>query len=345
MSGPLFADNAWGQTSTSVATTDTTITLQTGQGANFPLIASGSGNWFYIFLITSANVLECVKVTATAGDTFTVVRNAGIPALPASLAFAASTRVELRSCAAMLSDMSAATATVQTNLNAGIAALLGALNTIFTGNAAGNPTAGGGIICFWKGSIASIPAGWSLCDGRTVNGVVTPNLVGYFAVGAAASGVPTPGSTGGSTTATLSLSNLPSHNHGISDPGHNHSLVQTPHSHGFSDPGHVHGVADSGHTHVVPIATWSQGGGNAGYLGPGAGGSGSGQNWATTVSATGIGIDLAGTNASIQAQYANASNDPSGTGISILDAGANGAFSILPPYYALAYIMFTGALS
>ena len=66
-----------------------------------------------------------------------------------------------------------------------------------------------GMIMLWYGSIASIPSGWTLCNGA--NG--TPNLQGKFVTGAAPS-VYTPGTTGGSA----------SHNHDFTGDGHNHSL-------------------------------------------------------------------------------------------------------------------------
>jgi microcystin-dependent protein len=81
-----------------------------------------------------------------------------------------------------------------------------------------------GIICMWSGSIATIPAGWYLCDGT--NG--TPNLRDRFVIGAGSSyGV---GATGGSATSTLVDGNLPAHTHTFSGTtaatniDHNHNL-------------------------------------------------------------------------------------------------------------------------
>jgi len=53
-----------------------------------------------------------------------------------------------------------------------------------------------GIICIWSGSIASIPAGWALCDGT--NG--TPDLRDRFVPGAG--GTEPPGTIGGSASHT-----------------------------------------------------------------------------------------------------------------------------------------------
>ena len=70
-----------------------------------------------------------------------------------------------------------------------------------------------GMIILWSGSTGSIPSGFVLCDGNNS----TPNLTDRFVVGAgSAYGV---GASGGSSSVTLSTSNLPSHNHSISVSG------------------------------------------------------------------------------------------------------------------------------
>ena len=64
-----------------------------------------------------------------------------------------------------------------------------------------------GCILMWSGASSAIPSGWNLCDGN--NG--TPNLVGKFIKAAS-----TAGATGGSTSTgahTLSIAEMPSHNH------------------------------------------------------------------------------------------------------------------------------------
>jgi len=70
-----------------------------------------------------------------------------------------------------------------------------------------------GCVLMWSGSIAAIPAGWSLCDGT--NG--TPDLRNRFVVGAGS--LYFPGSTGGSKDAVVVQ-----HSHGINDPGHFHTV-------------------------------------------------------------------------------------------------------------------------
>ena len=74
----------------------------------------------------------------------------------------------------------------------------------------------GGII-MWSGAIASIPDGWALCDGAqptTTGSARTPDLRGRFVIGASDSrGV---GATGGAETLTLTVGQLPAHNHVVS---------------------------------------------------------------------------------------------------------------------------------
>ncbi len=164
-----------------------------------------------------------------------------------------------------------------------------------TGAAQGGVTPTGQLTLF--GSITP-PSGWLLCDGsaidRTVyaalfsiigttfgigDGTTTfniPDLRGKFVIGAGTIPV---GTTGGSSSVTLSTTELPAHTHTITDPGHNHStLATTSNVTTGSDPGGV-----------------------------------------TTGGTTGT----------------------STTGISVNSTGTGSAFSILPPYAAVVYIIKT----
>jgi microcystin-dependent protein len=124
---------------------------------------------------------------------------------------------------------------------------------------------------------ASVPTGWLLADGSAVSRTTYAAL--YTAIGTAhgtgdgsttfnlpdlrgraIAGVLTNdanfgtlGQKSGESAHTLSVAEMPSHSHGLTDPGHNHS--QNSHGHGVSDGGHNHnynhghGLTDNTHNH------------------------------------------------------------------------------------------------
>ena len=77
--------------------------------------------------------------------------------------------------------------------------------TTFTGN--GTIPIGG--IIMWSGTTSDIPAGWTLCNGVTSNGLTPPDLRDRFIVGAGSAY--SSKATGGATTHTLAATNLPTH--------------------------------------------------------------------------------------------------------------------------------------
>ena len=68
-----------------------------------------------------------------------------------------------------------------------------------------------GMILMWSGAANQIPIGWVLCNGQ--NG--TPDLRDKFIVGAGSSKYPV-GNTGGAETVTLTVGQMPKHNHATS---------------------------------------------------------------------------------------------------------------------------------
>lgn len=163
----------------------------------------------------------------------------------------------------------------------------------------------GGII-MWSGSIASVPTGWYLCDGN--NG--TPNLTNRFVV--CAGGSYSVGSTGGASTHSMIEAELATHTH-----------VQNAHTH--VQDAHTH--TQNSHNHGGSTGTVE------GSIEKDVSGSGSSRNnYRTgTYHSHTIPSDTAtNQNTTATNQNATATNQNTGSGQ---------AFSILPPYYALAYIM------
>lgn len=81
----------------------------------------------------------------------------------------------------------------------------------------GHGSAPVGCIILWSGSKDAIPDGWALCDGQSHNGHATPDLRDRFVVGAG--GAYAVGAKGGEASHTLTVEEMPSHNHSYSFKG------------------------------------------------------------------------------------------------------------------------------
>lgn len=98
--GVKVANNAFGTLSAGITTSDTTITLDSGEGARFPSLSSGE--YFYATIVDTSNNLEIIKVTARSSDSMTVTRaQDGTTAR----AFSIGDRFELRPVAALFEDI------------------------------------------------------------------------------------------------------------------------------------------------------------------------------------------------------------------------------------------------
>lgn len=109
------------------------------------------------------------------------------------------------------------------------------------------------------------------------------------------------GSAGGAQSHTLTTTQLPAHNHGVTDPGHNH---------GVTDPGHTHG-----HNAAINGGGSSTGGG------------------AFALNATGA--------ATINSATTGISVGSASTGISTQNSGSGFAHPVMPPTVILNYIIKT----
>lgn len=93
----LYTNNAEGKLSASITNTQTSLSVQSGQGALFP--SPSGGDYFFATLIDAAKNYEIVQVTARSGDTFTIVRAQDGTT---GRAFSSGDKVELRLVRALL---------------------------------------------------------------------------------------------------------------------------------------------------------------------------------------------------------------------------------------------------
>lgn len=230
---------------------------------------------------------------------------------------------------------------------------------------------------YWGGTLPS--GGWLWQDGASYNPSEYPTLfaaIGYthgidgtkFKVpdhrGRVGVGVGfgagltnrTLGQTFGEETVTLTISNIPSHNHGINDLGHNHSVNEVAHSHGVSDPGHSHGVSDSGHSHAT-YANTTDGSSeqrdrtdgflskvNVAITGEDVGGKGyitTNLNGVQLISTSGsnIGISGSGTSIGIGGNKTNVNLNATTSGISVNAQGGGGSHNNIQPSIVCNYII------
>jgi len=179
-----------------------------------------------------------------------------------------------------------------------------------------------GMIMLWSGSTGSIPSGWVLCNGQNS----TPDLRDRFIIGAGNNY--NVNATGGESSKLLGTANLPSHTHQL---GGNVGNANLSHSHSWS------GTTDNNGSHSHDITDRSSQDSGDGYQGYREGSGGSGSNNVNS-STNGGHTHSVGGNTNSQLGNHNHSlpattSDQGGT--------MGQSFSILPPYYALCYIMKT----
>jgi microcystin-dependent protein len=181
--------------------------------------------------------------------------------------------------------------------------------TTWTSSAAGGAFVAG-MILLWSGSIASIPSGWALCNGTSG----APDLRDRFVIGAG--NTYAVNATGGATTVTLAEANLPSHTHTFSGSGTSGNASGTTTGSISTDF-----LANFGCISNSPSASGAFGFNTfRGNRPQGSAGTGSHTNLTLNITAHTHSTTISGT-----------------TG----GTGSGTAFSILPPYYALAYIIKT----
>lgn len=99
----LFANNAAGTISNvgGISAVDTTVTLQPGEGAEFPAISNPSQFFTVTLASTDESTIEVAKCTARSGDVLTIERAyEGVASI-----FAQGAKVELRSTQSTLENL------------------------------------------------------------------------------------------------------------------------------------------------------------------------------------------------------------------------------------------------
>ena len=231
-----------------------------------------------------------------------------------------------------------------------------------------------GAIIIWKGSVETIPVGWVLCNGA--NG--TPDLRSRFVIGAGGSYAVTNFGGATAQSITLTIGNLPSHTHTITSTSTDHTHSGTTswmdqnwsHAHsgwtGWMNQNNVHShsgwtggmSANAWHTHKV-MTSWKEydnGRRSGGWI---IGSSGSSAHWSASISdayvdhthavATAdvdinhthaVGMNATDTNHKhdFSTGWMNQNNSHTHTASST-GSGAAVHVDIIPPYYALCYIM------
>jgi hypothetical protein len=86
-----LTNNAFSLIPLGVQSTDTSLTVTTGDGAKFPVL--GTGDLFYLTLVNTSGTFEIVKVTARVDDVMTIERG---QIGTVALTFLPNSRAELR---------------------------------------------------------------------------------------------------------------------------------------------------------------------------------------------------------------------------------------------------------
>ena len=208
---------------------------------------------------------------------------------------------------------------------------------------------------------ATAPTNWLFCQGQQIDTTVyaklfavigntfggvgsagnflLPNLGARFPIGPGINdqGVGTSlGEHTGSFGTPITVANLPSHAHPITDVAHTHTIDQTPHNH--PDSGHVHpdgGSTQDAHTHTVPNAPLFTAGSGV----PGGSGAQLG-NQTTSSAQPALHISIGAGYAQNQPVNANVALEPSGTGLSTTQAvGSSVPLNVVPPFVCLNFII------
>lgn len=148
------------------------------------------------------------------------------------------------------------------------------------------------------------------------------------------------GNVGGLENHVLIPGEMPTHNHGVSDPAHTHTVSDPGHNHTITDSGHIHAITDAGHQHNLPnqINNTSGGGAQGGTV---AGASYASSSLLVANNTTGITINSHATGIVNVANFTGNTNQASFTGITTINTGGSTLHTVLNPALILNYIIKT----
>ena len=187
-----------------------------------------------------------------------------------------------------------------------------------------------GLVSMWSGTKATIPSGWLLCDGT--NG--TPDLRNKFIRGIGTGEADEAGATGGSDTITLDGNNLPAHVHTVA---HTHGAITGSLS---SAGDHYHWYRDFSTHQDSYVPSYKEAGMSYIYFNNQMATGSTNMYVPVMVSANRWSTSDGTKNAGTHSHTLSGASVPTYTGNSG-SVGAGTALSILPTYYALAFIIKT----
>ena len=327
----------------SISLSSTTYTLTTDQaspseGHYEMLIFSGTPGGTTTVTISPNTVEKMYFIRNTSNQTLTFTQGSGgnvsIPASCAGVIYCdgAGSTAKVSS---LTDSMTASSVAITGGSISGLSSMT-VSGTVTATAFSGTGTIVTGTIILWSGSVGSIPSGWALCDGTSG----TPDLRGRFVVGAGSGGSYVPGSSGG----LEAITSVPSHTHSFSattssSGGHVHTAtLSTDGSHSHSGNTNTEG----NHTHPIlggAVRSVNQSGvaGSAQVIG-------SGNLSHNSVSTDGgahthnVSLDANTNHTHTVTMTGAGSHSHTFSG----NSGSTGSasVSILPPYYALCYIMY-----
>ena len=228
-----------------------------------------------------------------------------------------------------------------------------------------------GAMMMWPTAVP--PTNWLICDGSALSTTAYPKLFAVlaytfggsgtsfnlppatqkFPLGAGPNAV---GTSGGTFSYTLSIANLPAHNHPANQDAHLHAAWQDVHAHTVASTPHSHNISTGGHSHTLTLNSHAHGGqlmrfvGGGGTLGVGVSPNNvTGGNNTDAAAVTGSADFVGNLGGATDAQYANVGNtdnrqpgvytDNRQPVVYTYNTGGGAALSIIPPFFAIYYIV------